>query len=183
MKQIFFLFDLQKASTRDFCREIVEKTAQIELANDKIRLNHDEYGKPYLEHDEHFVSYSHTGNSLFVTLSENPIGVDFECKDRRCELEKMREYAFSEKDLVPDGIDLLELWCLKEASLKKKGIGFLFANPNEYTLVVNDRYYELRIDDKIIDRGFYKIKEKGQYVFAICSEIDISNCEIKKCIY
>lgn len=103
----FFLYNLQKTFSKSSCRKIVEKAAQTELTNDKIRLNHDGNGKPYLVHDEHYVSYSHTDNSLFIAFSESPIGVDFERKDRNHELENMREYAFSGKDSVPDDITIL----------------------------------------------------------------------------
>lgn len=180
MELNFFLYNLQKTFSKNSCRKIVEKTAQTELTNNKIRLNHDGNGKPYLVYDERHVSYSHTDDSLFIAFSESPIGVDFERKGRSRELENMREYAFSGKDSVPDDINLLELWCLKEASLKKKGIGFLFANPNEYTLTADRQNYELRNGDEIIDEGFYKIIKKDQYVFAICSMTDITNYKIIK---
>lgn len=180
MERNFFLYNLRDAFSRDSCRKIVEKIAQTELTNNKIRLAHDRNGKPYLKHDRYYTSYSHANDSLFVAFSESPIGVDFEHEDRRRELEDIREYAFSGKDLVSYSISLLELWCLKEASLKKKGLGFLFANPNEYTIVADDRHYELKKGDKTIDRGFYVIAKEEQCVFAICSVININNYKIIK---
>lgn len=180
MERNFFLYNFGEAFSRDYCREIVEKTAQTKLTNEKIRLAHNENGKPYLKHDRYCISYSHAHNSLFVAFSEDPIGVDFEHEGRRRELENMREYAFSGKDLVPNDINLLALWCLKEASLKKKGLGFLFANPNEYTLVADNRRYKLKKGDRTIDNGFYRIVKKEQCIFAVCSVINIDNCKIIK---
>ncbi len=49
MERNFFLYNLQKAFSRDSCREIIERTAQTKLTNEKIRLAHDKNGKPYLE--------------------------------------------------------------------------------------------------------------------------------------
>lgn len=177
MKQFFFLYNLKEIRSRDFCRKKVEKIAKTRLNNQNIKLSHDKNGKPYLEHSEYFISYSHANNLLFVALSKYPIGVDLESENRENELKNVKKIAFSGNDHVSNST-LIDLWCLKESSLKKKGIGFLKANPSEYTMFANDNRYELKRQNKIVDKGFYEIDKGYGYVFAVCSASKIDDLKI-----
>ena len=89
----------------------------------------------------HF-SISHTNQHAFCALSEHPIGIDAEEKNRQIRLrladkilsesEKYRYDASSDK-----GDALLRLWVLKEASVKLTGRG-LRGYPNHTDFDPND---------------------------------------------
>ena len=85
-------------------------------------------GKPYfLDSSLHF-SISHTKEHAFCVLSECPVGIDAEEKDRRINL-RLAEKILSEPERVrfeaaADRRDtLLRLWVLKEAAGKLTGEG------------------------------------------------------------
>ena len=99
-------------------------------------------GKPYFVSDPLHFSISHTKNSVFCALSQNPIGIDAEEKDRNINLmladkilspaEKQRFDAAQDKQAV-----LLKLWVLKEALGKQTGEG-INGYPNHTDLSPND---------------------------------------------
>ena len=92
-------------------------------------------GKPYFEGDDLHFSVSHTKHHVFVALSDKPIGIDAEERDRqiRPELaekilspaERLRYDAAADKRAA-----LLKLWVLKEARVKYTGTG-LQGYPND----------------------------------------------------
>ncbi len=85
-------------------------------------------GKPYFPESPLYFSISHTKSHAFCALSEAPIGIDAEEKDRRINL-KLAEKILSpaEKERFLSACDkrtaLLKLWVLKEASVKLTGQG------------------------------------------------------------
>lgn len=87
-----------------------------------------ERGKPYFEGENWHFSISHTPNHAFCALSEHPVGIDAEERDRVLNL------ALAEKVLSPmekekfDAAEdkravLLTFWVLKEAAAKLSGEG------------------------------------------------------------
>ncbi len=177
MEQYFILYNLKEAHSRDFCRKKVEEIAKLKLNNTNIKLTHDKNGKPHLEYSDYYISYSHANSLLFIALSQYPIGVDLEPKIRNNELKNVQKIAFSGDDSVQNST-LIDLWCLKEASLKKQGVGFLMADPSEYSMIANDDKYKLKRQGRLVDKGFYKIIKDYDYVFAICSALRIDDYQV-----
>ncbi len=91
-------------------------------------------GKPFFAHGDVHFSISHTPRHVFCALSDRPIGIDAEERDRIIDLrlaekilsptEKARFTLAADKRLA-----LLKLWVLKEAAGKQSGYG-INANPN-----------------------------------------------------
>ena len=85
-------------------------------------------GKPYFVNCPWHFSISHTKNHVFCALSDRPVGLDAEEKDRKVdfrladrilsESEKRRFDAAEDKQAA-----LLRLWVLKEAAAKLTGEG------------------------------------------------------------
>ena len=94
-----------------------------------------EWGKPYFESSNLHFSISHTKKHAFCALSEGPVGIDAEEKDRKIDLrlaEKILSPAEKQRYLAaPDKREaLLKLWVLKEAAAKCSGEG-LRGYPNQ----------------------------------------------------
>lgn len=87
-----------------------------------------ERGKPYFGGDSLHFSISHTKHHVFVALSDRPIGIDAEEKDRSIRPE-LAEKILSPRekrryDAAPDKRSaLLKFWVLKEAQVKCTGEG------------------------------------------------------------
>ena len=85
-------------------------------------------GKPYFEGDDLHFSISHTKSHVFVALSDRPIGIDAEERDRKIRLELAEKILSpTEKARYDATADqraaLLKLWVLKEARAKYTGTG------------------------------------------------------------
>ena len=85
-------------------------------------------GKPYFEESPLHFSISHTPNHAFCVLSDHPVGIDAEEKDRRIDLRLaqkiLSEAEYSRFEAAQDRRDaLLRLWVLKEAAAKLTGEG------------------------------------------------------------
>lgn len=87
-----------------------------------------ERGKPYFADEKWHFSISHTKKHAFCALSDKPLGIDAEEKDRKIDL-RLAEKILSpmEKaqfDSAPDKrLALLRFWVLKEAAAKLSGEG------------------------------------------------------------
>ena len=85
-------------------------------------------GKPYFEDCSLHFSISHTKKHAFCVLSDHPVGIDAEEKDRRVDL-RLADKILSEGerqrfDQATDSRDaLLRFWVLKEAAAKLTGEG------------------------------------------------------------
>ena len=85
-------------------------------------------GKPYFEGETLHFSISHTKSHVFVALSDRPIGIDAEERDRKIRLELAEKILSpAEKERYDAAADkraaLLRLWVLKEAWVKYTGEG------------------------------------------------------------
>jgi 4'-phosphopantetheinyl transferase len=97
----------------------------------EIEFKKNNFGKPFLPDSNLFFNISHTDRSFL--LGFNPggkIGVDLEKLSGREDLESLIDYAFSttEADYCSAekrSAHFLEIWTLKEAYLKAKGVGLI----------------------------------------------------------
>lgn len=97
-------------------------------------------GKPYFVDTPLHFSISHTPNYVFAAISDTPIGIDAEEKDRDIKL-SLAEKLLSEKELAQfqkaedKRLALLKFWVLKEASGKCAGQGMqLWPNHTDFSL-------------------------------------------------
>ena len=92
------------------------------------RIRTTDRGKPYFEGSSLHFSISHTKAHAFCALSERPIGIDAEERDRSISLslaDKILSPAERARfDAAPDKrLALLKLWVLKEAAAELSGQG------------------------------------------------------------
>lgn len=85
-------------------------------------------GKPYFEGEDLHFSISHTKYHVFVALSERPIGIDAEERDRQINLRLAEKILSPAEQLCYEAAAdkraaLLKLWVLKEARAKYTGTG------------------------------------------------------------
>jgi 4'-phosphopantetheinyl transferase len=90
----------------------------------------------------HF-NLSHSGNSVFIAFSCDPVGLDIEKYSRKADFSKLAERYIQphERELMdlsskPESIAFLELWTAKEAMLKLLGIGI--ASGLDKSLILNE---------------------------------------------
>ena len=101
-----------------------------------------ERGKPYFVDSDWFFSISHTKKHAFCALSDVPVGIDAEEKDRNIHLrlaEKILSPAEKAQfDRAEDKrLALLTFWVLKEAAAKLSGEG-LKGYPNHTNFSLDD---------------------------------------------
>ena len=109
-------------------RLLLERLYREETCEPMPEISVAEGGKPYFADSSLHFSISHTKEHAFCALSDRPIGIDAEEKDRPINL-KLAEKILSagEMERFLSATDkrsaLLKLWVLKEASVKLTGAG------------------------------------------------------------
>jgi 4'-phosphopantetheinyl transferase len=91
-------------------------------------------GKPSFPCTPHLhFNLSHSGDSVYIAFSSDPVGFDIEKTSRKADFSKLAQRYFqpSERELMdasskPESIAFLELWTAKEAILKLLGIGIAY---------------------------------------------------------
>lgn len=119
---------LQGQSGHEAGRQLLEQMHREKTGQPMPQIACMDRGKPYFVDSELHFSISHTKRYAFCALSETPIGIDAEEKDRKIKLqladkilspaEKQRFDAAQDKQAT-----LLKLWVLKEALGKLSGEG------------------------------------------------------------
>lgn len=97
----------------------------------RLSIRREAGGKPYLEGDQLHFNISHSENLLAIALSNAPVGVDVEKIDPSREVLEIARTAFSEDEIewlesmsfMRRARKFTELWSLKEAHLKRLGVG------------------------------------------------------------
>ena len=85
-------------------------------------FDHTSIGKPYYQHGPQF-NISHSGSIVGVAISKKKIGLDIENKVPKFPDEILSFFSKDEVSLSPTQNHYYRLWTLKEAYLKKQGLG------------------------------------------------------------
>lgn len=146
-------------------------------------ISTDEKGKPYLVGSNLRFNISHSMEKVFCAVSTDEVGCDVErIRDYKAGVAK-RFYSADECIILSDSEkkqeDFTKLWTLKEAVLKKKGLG-ISGGLSQYSF---SRYIK---SESFTAYGlcFDSFKKDGFY-YAICSETDdisVSEVDIKDII-
>lgn len=108
----------------------------LSVAPDEIALETTPEGKPFLSGHRDIVEFnlSHSGDRALIAISKSgPVGVDIERLERDAALESSKSIFCSTPELkrvsampVPAdrALELIRIWCAKEAFLKALGSGF-----------------------------------------------------------
>lgn len=108
----------------------------------KPGLFKDEKGKPHTDNPSVFVSVSHCKTAAACAVSDRPVGIDIEGRDRKVRPEKISERFFTDEErlFVEAGGDeaFLEVWVRKEAWSKLEGSGISYGLKNIQTVRIED---------------------------------------------
>ena len=139
------------------------------LPYEDLKIGYNKYGKPYFINNKRYFNISHKDQILVIGISNNPIGVDIESTilklDRKIHGLK---YFFSKEE-----VDLLnqtknsrlfgELWSLREALAKCKGVGLTLTPDLDVCCANNEislsksydfsRYYYRHYVISIVEKG------------------------------
>ncbi len=114
------------------------------------------YGKPFLTCGKPEFSLSHSGEHVLLGVSDLPIGVDMERRDRQVpEVVRLRICLPEEK-----GLDPLQVFTRKECAMKLTGLGF------SLSLGDIDTTRDYRWQEK--DHRFFTVEKEG-YVISVLS--------------
>lgn len=125
---------LMGRSGHDAGRQLLMQMYQQETGRPMPQIAVLPKGKPYFPGDRLHFSISHTRYHVFCALSDRPVGIDAEERDRPVKL-RLAKKILSDHEYRrflqhPDPHDaLLRLWVLKEAAAKLSGEG-LHGYPN-----------------------------------------------------
>lgn len=121
-------------------RQLLEQMYRAHTGKDMPPILLTDRGKPYFAQGSVHFSISHTKHFVFCALSDAPIGIDAEEKDRKIDL-RLAEKILSPTEMkqfeaVADKrTALLTFWVLKEAQAKCTGQGLQgFPNKTDFRL-------------------------------------------------
>ena len=114
------------------------------------------YGKPYLACGQPEFSLSHSGEHVLLGVSDLPIGVDMERRDRQVPETVQRRMCLPGER----GLDPLQVFTRKECAMKLTGLGF------SLPLGDIDTTRDYRWQEK--DHRFFTV-EKEDYVISVLS--------------
>lgn len=114
------------------------------------------YGKPYLACGQPEFSLSHSGEHVLLGVSDLPIGVDMERRDRQVPEAVQRRMCLPEEK----GLDPLQVFTRKECAMKLTGLGFSLPLGDINTT------RDYRWQEK--DHGFFTLEKEG-YVISVLS--------------
>ena len=143
----------------------------------QIHIEFNPYGRPYLSKEKAFFSISHSGKWVVCAVDKVPVGIDIQKQSQVWDIWSVGQEALTEKeyDRMRRSTDsrgyFFDCWCRKEAAIKCMGKGLFMMKEIETAkgscMIENKRYYLKQI------KGF------SGYSFAVCSEGDISNCQVE----
>lgn len=139
---IFGSLELRGLSGHEAGRLLLNNLWQVHIGGELPEIAVAERGKPYFVDCPRHFSISHTPRRAFCVLSDHPVGIDAEERDRNINLrlaekilspgEKAQYDAAEDKRLA-----LLKFWVLKEAAAKLTGEG-LRGYPNHTDFSLDD---------------------------------------------
>ncbi len=132
---------LNGCSGHDAGRELLADMYREYTGKEMPEILYTHRGKPYFADGPCF-SVSHTKETVFCVLSDNPVGIDAEQADRDIDLRlAVKILSPAEKVQYEKAVDkrlaLLTFWVLKEAAAKCTGEG-LKGYPNQTDFSLND---------------------------------------------
>ena len=154
-------------------REIIAQ--QLEMRNEDIVFQKNDYGKPYLENHEKFhFNISHSGDMVVCAVHDKPVGIDIEQMlhiDDYLEIAKdyftEREIAYIAKNEDARLSRFYELWTLKESYIKCHGKG-LSIPLKSFSIDIADEAVSVIVNGKRSNYLFKSFNIAPDYKVALC---------------
>ena len=141
------------------------------------------YGKPYFKDEKIFFNISHSGTYVVAAVSDNEVGIDIQKILPDKHRVAQRNFLDSECEYIERGQTendrrqrFCEIWTVKEAYLKKIGIG-LRKPLNSFEVDLTGAYP--RILGKREYR-FMQMKLARYYIVAVCVDITDADYEVEE---
>lgn len=92
-----------------------------------IKFLYNQYGKPYIDHQDYHFSISHSGNCILFAEGTIPIGIDVQQCSEEPQKSAMHFFTENERQYINDSHDVAhafyKIWTSKEAYVKMLGLG------------------------------------------------------------
>ncbi|QIV95411.1 4'-phosphopantetheinyl transferase [Allofrancisella inopinata] len=139
----------------------------------------DSNNKPFLENSEGLkFSISHTSETVVIAVASNDIGIDVENIKRKRKFLNVAERYFNEREyqVLRESSnlnkDFYTLWTLKEAQVKRNGLGIAYGFAEAKFSRNNKSWYS-----NYYPNDFFSF-EKNEDVFSVCSK-DVASKDIR----
>lgn len=158
-------------ATKDYC-----KKSGLPCPDFPLDIIKTEYGKPLLKVNAFDFNVSHCGNYVACVVSEYSVGVDIQRLDNSPI--DIHEKVLCESEIALFGTDresVLKVFCIKEAILKKTGVGLVHGLKNiELSCENNDIFSNKAILTPLNDDGIYSVEGLTETIFTINGKEKIS---------
>ena len=135
-----------------------------------------EYGKPMVKGIDLDFNLSHSGNYVVCVVCEYSVGVDIQRLDNSPT--DIHEKVLCESEIALFGTDresVLKVFCIKEAILKKTGVGLVHGLKNiELSCENNNIFSNKAILTPLNDDGIYSVEGLIETIFTINGKEKIS---------
>lgn len=153
-------------SIKDYC-----KKKGIPYPRFPLNIETNNHGKPsILGSDIHF-NLSHSGKYTICVVDEASVGIDIQfSSETKTDISKK---VLTEGELNLFGADIetaVKVFCIKEAILKKQGIGLSMGLKNTELYTENPNTFESKATLLPLSKGFFSVESLGSDIFTINSE-------------
>jgi phosphopantetheinyl transferase len=153
---------------RSICKKILSEHLKVDI--EKISFNYGKNGKPYLLQNEknlHFNISHSKGLAVLGICYDSPIGIDVEFIDEKCNIFPLMDFFMYEDEkkwtLETDTLNrFFIIWTLKEAILKKTGIGI---SGDGFPVIMIEDNNIYKCDARILHCSFIS---NADYMMSIC---------------
>ena len=166
MEKIFYTDKRKYVTSEQAVKEILAKFFGFQNAC----ISRTETGKPFLVGIPLFFSVSHTGNALFIAVSDRNVGLDAELLNRQTDYEKiLKKFPEEERAVIRSQTDFLRFWTVKESAVK--WLGGSLAHDLRYLRYIGGElfYKEVPLPVHITFPHF------DGFTLAVCGERDFSS--------
>ena len=173
MEKIFYA-DKSAYSTSE---EAVQQLLSRHFGINNAIITRNENGKPFLHvsrDSKLFFSISHTKDYLFITFSQNNIGIDAESLTRNIDyLPIIKKFHIDEQITIKSQKDFLYHWTAKESTIKWLG-GSIAKDLKNLIFIDNQMKYK-----GISLPVFFHFQEFNGHIITLCSENRIKNIQFQ----
>ena len=155
---------------------------------DKIRILNGLHGKPFIETNRDlFFNLSHSGNWVFLAVSNKEVGVDIE-KEKEIEINtainffSREEYNYLQNQKGEKAnSEFFKIWTLKESYVKALGLG-LYKPLRSFTVITNHEEVKLRDSETPENNTAWNweyLQIKKGYHLSVCMNSENSSCSVQ----
>lgn len=131
---------ISKKNTKELLKEVLEEN------NIDSKIVYNKYGKPYLENNEIYFNLSNSKEYSVCAISDKEIGVDIQYI---CYKPRIVNSIYNESEKTNNSLEFTKTWVLKEAYVKKIGMGLAYGLKNVDTTKLNN-YDVIKYNNYII---------------------------------